>query len=196
MKFLRSKSKVLIPLSGAFVSLITVVLIIWLISSYFSQGVYTVLDQHTDNSEKSLIITELLEISHYRTRLTGQMLVTEDIFDRDAIAQDLDVNATRFALLRLKLLALSLSAEEKDIMDKQSQLIMKILPKQRASAELAMSEERDDIEKAQKILYDEVIPGQVILMNYFIDILKLLKTDIKQSSENAIATNKKASFIN
>lgn len=196
MKLMRSKSKVLIPLSGAFLSLTTVVLISWFISLYFSQGVYLVLEQHTDNSEKSLIITKLLEITHYRTRLTGQMLVTEDIFERDDIAQELDINATRFALQRIKLLALPLSAEEKEILQKQTLLIQEILPKQRASAELAMSDDIADIEKAQKILYDEVIPGQARLSNYFTDILHLLKNDIEQSSINAIATNKNASFIN
>jgi len=196
MKILRSKSKVLIPLSGAFVSLITVMLISWFISAYYSQGVYTVLEQHTDNSEKSLIITELLEITHYRTRLTAQMLVTEDIFERDEIALELDVNATRFAVLRLKLLDLPLNTDEKTIIDKQTQLIQEILPRQRASVEYAMSEDRGDIEKAQKILYDEVIPGQRILSNYFIDMVTLLKNDIKQSSTKAIATNKNASFVN
>lgn len=196
MKILRSKSKVLIPLTGAFVSLITVMLISWFISSYFSQGVYDVLEQHTDNSEKSLIITELLEITHYRTRLTGQMLVTQDIFERDEIALELDVNATRFAVLRLKLLDLPLTDAEKEIINKQTRLIQEILPRQRASVELAMSENRDDIEKAQKILYDEVIPGQRKLSNYFIDMVTLLKNDIEQSSVKAITTNKNASFTN
>ena len=196
MKILRSKSKVIIPLTGAFVSLITVVLISWFIRSYYSQGVYTVLEQHTDNSEKSLIITELLEITHFRTRLTGQMLVTEDIFERDDIAQELDINATRFAVLRLKLFALPFSAIEKDIMDKQTQLIQEVLPRQRASVELAMSDDKGDVNKAQKILYDEVIPGQRKLANYFIDILKLLKNDIEQSSAKAITTNKNVTFVN
>ena len=196
MKLFCSKSKVLIPLSGAFASLIAVVLIIWFISLYISQGVYTVLEKHTDNSEKSLIITELLQIVHHRTRITGQLLVTKDIFDRDELSQGLDINATRFALHRSKLLSLPLDEVEIEILKKQTQLIRDVLPRQRASVDLAMSEDMADIEKAQKILYDEVIPGQIGINNYFLDILNILKDNIEQSSLDAIATNKNASFIN
>lgn len=190
MEVFRFQSKVLLPLMIAFLAMILMVLLTWLVSFYYSQRVYEVLDHNSENSEKMLIITQLIEIAHFRTRLTGQMLVTQDIFERDDIAQDLDVYATKFSLLRSKLLDLDLSHKEIQILDTQMDLIRIILPKQRLAAELAMSDSPSDIEKAKVLLYQEVIPGQATLINYFMKILNLTRDEVQSSSAKAISTHK------
>ena len=196
MKLFRTRSKVLIPLIGAFLSLASLVIASWLISQHFSQRVYNVLENNSDNSEKMHIITNLIEVTHFRTRLTGQMLVTKDIFERDEISQKLDKYATRFALLRLKLYELPLNDNEMYILNMQTELIKKILPTQREAVDLAMTDSEASLEKAQNLLYKVVIPGQVNISNFFMQILNILRDDIKNSSTTAIKTQKKASNVN
>lgn len=117
------QSKVLPPLIGAFASLIILVAISWSISFYFTQRVYEVLDHNALNSEKMHLITMLIETGRLRTRLTGQMLVTEDLFDRDEISQKLNIYATQFAQLRSQLYSTHLTDEEQVILDKQNGIV-------------------------------------------------------------------------
>jgi len=190
MQILRTKSKVLIPLVGAFASLIILILLSWTVNNYYSQYVYDTLEVNAENSEKMVVLTQLIEMARIRTRLTGQMLVTEDVFDRDEIAQEMEIYASRFSLLRLSLLSLSLSEVEVKILAKQTELIEDILPKQRLAAELAMSEELSDLAEAKRLLYEEVIPRQEQLISYFMRIMRLTRDDIKKSSETAIRSHK------
>jgi len=193
MQIFRTKSKVLIPLVGAFASLIIFILLSWVFSYYYSHHVYDALDINVENSEKMVVLTQLIETARSRTRLTGQMLITEDVFDRDAIAQKLDIYASRFAILRLKLLSFSLSKTENDILTRQTQLIETILPKQRLAAELAMNEDLLSFEKAKLLLYEDVIPGQEELISHFMKMIKLTRDDIKKSSETTISRHKSGS---
>lgn len=195
MQILRTNSKILTPLVGAFFFLVVMVFLTWFISYYYSQRVYDVLGHNSDNSEKMLVVTRLIETAHYRTRLTGQMLVTQDVFERDEIAQELDIYATRFALLRLKLLELATSDEEKLILEKQTELIEEILPKQRLAADLAMNDNGPDMEKAKILLYQEVIPGQASLIDYFMKILNLTRDEVQTSSAAAVITHKNAENV-
>lgn len=195
IELFRTQSKVLIPLMVAFLAMLIMVLLIWLVSFFYSQRVYEVLAHNSENSEKMLIITQLIETAHFRTRLTGQMLVTQDIFERDDIAQSLDVYASQFSQLRAKLLSLDLTDEEIKILDTQLDLIKVILPKQRLAAELAMSDSPSDIDKAKVLLYQEVIPGQATLINYFMKILNLTRDEVQSSSAKAINTHKNSANI-
>lgn len=188
-------SKVLQPLIGAFASLIVLIVLSWSIGIYFSQRVYEVLDHNALNSEKMYLITNLIETGRIRTRLTGQMLVTEDLFERDEIAQQLNVYATKFYQLRSKLLAIDLTDEEKVMLEKQNNIIKIILPIQRAAARLAMNDDPADIEKAQNLLYQEVIPGQAMLIDNFMQMLNLQRDDVVSSSATAKYTHKKAASV-
>ena len=195
MKFNYKNSKVLPPLMLAFILMGMMVMVVWYINDYFSQRIYDVFNSHSSSSDKMLIIISLIETARHRTRLTGQMLTTKDIFDRDEITLQLDIDAAKFARLREKLLELPLSRKERNILKKQDNLIAIILPMQRAAAELAMSDEESDLEKANKLLYENVLPGQTIVIDYFMQLINDIRNDVITSSREAINTHKRTNLI-
>jgi len=195
MQLTYTNSKVVPPLIIAFLSMGILVLVLLFINYYLTKDVYGVLESHASSSEKMHLITSLVETAHFRTRLTGQMLVTKDYFERDEITQKLNTYASRFARLRRQLLSLPLSEEESTILKGQGLLIAEILPKQRQAAELAMSDEIADIERAQHILYLEVIPNQTLLIESFMVVLKKLRDDVISSTEAANKTNRNTVIV-
>lgn len=196
MKILQANSKVLRPLIGAFASLVVLVVVSWSISYTFSQRIYEVLEHNATNSKKMHIISNLIQTGRTRSRLTGQMLVTKDIFERDEIAQKIDVYGTQFAQLRSELHSLPLTDEEKIVLDRQNSLVTIILPNQRAATMLAMSDEAADMEKAQHILYQEVITEQTKLIENFMQMLNRLRDNVVTSSTAVIYTHKNAASVN
>ncbi len=191
-----SKSKVLIPLIVAFLSLIVIVVTGWFIGQYYSERVYSALEHNSINSDKMLIITKLIETTQFRSRLTGQILVTEDVFERVDMSHALGEYATQFVMFRNKLMALPLSETERIILAKQMDLINKILPRMSLAIELALTDKHEDTETARNILYKEVIPSQVAMISNFMDILNMLRDDVHQSALNSVASHKITSKVN
>ena len=126
-----------------------------------------VIVQEELESQKMRLNSELMELARSRTRLTSQIIDLDDVFEQDEINLQLDIHASRFAKLRAELMQLNLNEEEKLLLDEQSKIVPVILPAQRQAVELAMNEEPGDDKKAEKILYEIVLPGQGKMIDSF-----------------------------
>ena len=118
-------------------------------------------------SQKMLIISELMEVARSRTRLSSQIIDLDDPFEKDELNMRLESYAGRFASLRNRLNTLPLSQQELDILSSNNEVVKEILPAQRASVEMAMNDESNDDERAESLLYDVVLPGQQKLIDSF-----------------------------
>lgn len=152
---------------------------------YYLNQLDTVISENEVESRKMRLNSELMELARSRTRLTSQIIDTEDPFDQDELNQQLDIYASRFALLRTRLLEIELNAEEKAILDKQPKIVAVILPAQRQAVELAMSDNKENIKKAQELLYDIVIPGQGEMVDSFAKLIELEQVRISELSESS-----------
>ena len=190
------QSKVVGPLLTGFLSLAALVVTAWGVHEYMARGDHDLLEKQALSSEKMLILSELMSIAKTRTQLTGQMLVTEDFFERDDIARELDSFATRFYVLRSNLIEMPMSDSEQSLLEKRAKIIASILPAQREAADLAMSDNPVDLDQARKILYGSVMPGQATLIELFSETIRLLEEDIVASSRKMIEASKVGNIVN
>ncbi|PCI40414.1 MAG: hypothetical protein COB46_06820 [Rhodospirillaceae bacterium] len=111
--------------------------------------------------------SEMMEFARTRTRLTSQILDTEDIFDKDDLNQKLEGFAGKFSKAYLALVSLPLDDHEKAQLKVQEAIVGIILPAQRKVVSLSLYGSPADLKNAEKIFYSVVISGQNDLINLF-----------------------------
>lgn len=136
-------------------------------------------------SEKMEAIANLIEIARTRTRLASQMTLTEDPFERDEINLMLDLEASRFFRTRNWLLNSGLDAQERDLMDQLGKLTIPTLERQRMASEMSMQDDPQVRFEAQKIVMFEVLPMQGKIIDKFMEMFRLQKAKIEQTSLQA-----------
>lgn len=137
-------------------------------------------------SKKMQINSELMEIARARTRLTSQIINTDDPFIQDQLNIELENHAGRFASFRQQLLQLDLNSYERQVIEHEhADIVSIILPAQRKVVELAMSENPNDLQKARKLLYETVLPGQGKMIESFGKLIALEQGRISELSESA-----------
>ena len=141
-------------------------------------------------SDKMELIVELIETARTRTRLTLEMSYEEDAFKKDDISMDLDKYAFQFQSLRNKLLGLGQNEYEKKIIIDLNNSIKPALSQQRLAAQMALSNKREDVQKAQKIMIETVYPLQSAIVDNFMSLLNYQKSIILKSREQASAQYK------
>jgi hypothetical protein len=67
-----------------------------------------VVQQNLLNSQKMQLLSEQMELARARTRLTSQILDTDDPFEQDELNIQLEIYANQFAQRRQQLLAMKL----------------------------------------------------------------------------------------
>ena len=137
-------------------------------------------------SKKMQVNSELMEIARARTRLTSQIIDTNDSFTQDELNIELENHAGRFAFLRQQLLKLELNADERQVIEHEhAEIVSIILPAQREVVALAMSENAGDRQKAKTLLYEIVLPGQGKMIESFGNLIAAEQNRISELSESA-----------
>jgi diguanylate cyclase (GGDEF)-like protein len=133
-------------------------------------------------AEKMELIASLIEIARARTRLTNKMTFLEDIFEKDEINLQLDRHASEFAVLRQQLLGLPNTRQELNILESQRNVIKPALYQQRLAAELAMSDDPEEVNQAKSVLIEQVYPNQGKIIDHFMRLLNLQKQKINMAT--------------
>jgi signal transduction histidine kinase len=118
---------------------------------------------------KMLYFSQLSEYARERTRLTSQILDTDDVFEQDEMNQDLESFAGKYAAAYQALKTLPLNNADNEVIKRQDQIIPVILPAQRRAVSLAMDSDHSSRMEAKEILYELVFPGQNKLIALFRD---------------------------
>jgi len=176
------------------VFLISVTLFIFLVLVsilFFGHGYYLnemekVIVAEELESKKMQINSELMEIARARTRLTSQIIDTDDPFIQDELNIKLETHAGRFANLRQQLLKLDLNSYERQVIEHEhAEIVSIILPAQRKVVNLAMSDKPGDLQEAKTILYETVLPGQGEMIESFGKLIATEQNRISELSESA-----------
>ncbi len=147
-----------------------------------------VVQKNLQSSKKMQLLSELMEMARARTRLTSQILDTDDPFEQDALNTQLESYANQFARNRQQLLAMGLDSEGLRIMAQQNVIVPVILPAQRKAVELAMYGDKQNIKQAKNLLYEVVLPGQGRMIELFGDLIRHEQGQIDKLAQNATAS--------
>ena len=151
-----------------------------------------------DIAAKMDIVASMTEVARTRSRLTMEMVYTDDIFDRDEIGIKLNSKATEFSLLRQRLIDLGLDIDEEAILANQRSFIENALSNQRRAADLALSTQEQDRKRAAEIVIKEVYPQQGVIIDHFMQLLEMQKYQldrIADETQKKIGVNKRIEFL-
>lgn len=155
-------------LSAGKLGLLIVVLSVLLAAGYLIHSSYNDVKQVHSNTTQVIrdqqlrrsTVSSMSAASRERSLLLLEMAYEDDPFVLDELGQKFSEQARIFLKARDKLLSLPLTDKERDLMDRHFQLTTKIAPMQDQVVEYFVIGER---EKALRLLFDEAIPGQVIV---------------------------------
>ena len=137
-------------------------------------------------SKKMRINSEMMEVARSRTRITSQIIDTDDIFQQDELSIKLDSFANQFSILRDELLRSPLTDDEKNILNTHNDIVGVILPAQRSAVELAMFPASSDDKRAEELLYGTVLPGQEKLIRSFSHLISIEQQHISEFTEQSL----------
>lgn len=162
--------------------MIVLLLFFWITNIQHVGKMYQTIENSRIASEKMSLIAEMIEVARARTRLTNQMINTDDPFEKDEIGLELDAYAAKFAQLRTLLIDTGLSRKEQEILKAQAEAIAPTLQLQRKAAEMALSDDPAIVSEAQRILVYDVYTGQGQIIDHFMQLLNLQKAIIEEAT--------------
>jgi len=164
---------------------ILLLLIVFIIINYNShiKTVALALKQGDIISQKMQLNSELMELARSRSRITLQIVDTEDIFDQDELNLELNLLASRFSKTRSQLLNMPLSEAEKSIYKKHDKIVPVILPAQRKAVQLSMMSDKSNLVEARNLIYSTVLPGQGLMIDSLNELIKLEQGTISDISK-------------
>lgn len=158
----------IVPLVGlTFIGFMLMIIFLSVNYASFLQELEQIISKQELESQKMRINSELMEIARARTRLTAQIINTEDSFEQDELNLQLEILANKFVNSRNEFLQLELTEDEKQRLLTHKEIVAVILPNQRKAVTLAMSDNEIDKVTAGKVLYEVVLPGQQELIKSF-----------------------------
>ena len=183
------------PLIIGFSIFIALFVIIWVVTSNQLKE-YEELNTTTQTAgEKMEALNKLISIARERTRLSHDMLMTEDIFEKDEISMRIKSLAGDFIINRRKFVALNLTAQEKAILDFQQPLYPPLIEKLNIIGELAFEESDVATEQAMHIIFHDIMPAQDEIIDGFGTIMQALDNKVHTDSLAASVNNQKNSKI-
>ena len=179
------KSKSLYILTLGFSFLISLLSFFAYTSLEQMQTSHETIEGSSKASDKMELIVKLIETARARTRLTLKMSYEDDVFAKDDISLALDKHAAQFRNLRQQLIELKLTENEMQIMHALNDSIKPALIHQREAAEMALSNNIEDIERAKETMIEVVYPLQSKIIDNFMELLNYQKIIIFESRETA-----------
>lgn len=183
IKDIYKQSNIVVPLVLiSFMILILVLVFVFFNYNRLINNLDEALASQLHESQKMKINSELIELARYRTRITSEILNSEDEFIIDELNISLERHAGRFSKLKKELVQLPLNSEEKDLIHQANTIIQTILPAQRNSVEMAIIGE--NIAESKKIFYHDVLPGQDTLIDLLSKMITLEQKQIAFLTES------------
>ncbi|MDJ0880410.1 MAG: EAL domain-containing protein [Gammaproteobacteria bacterium] len=192
------QSEILPVVLIGFILILLAIGISWLVSNRLLTDISEQVLRSRDIAAKMDIVASMSEIARTRSRLTMEMVYTDDIFDRDEIGMQLNSKATEFSILRQRLNELGLDLEEEAVLSSQRAFIEDALTDQRRAATLALSMEDHDREIAAEIVIQDVYPKQSVIIDHFMQLLEMQKSQLDQiavGTQDKIRINQRVELI-
>ena len=175
----------LLLLSGFSLVIILMALIIYISMSEFEQSSQQ-LQQivHVNNTKQRLV--EKMHISAFqRVSSLQRMLLLTDPFDRDNEAMLIDEQGSIFTRSRQKLLETQLNQQEIDLLKQQAEYAKVTVP---AIREITHLIQLENLEQAQKLIQEELIPAQSYIFNALNKLQKIQEKNTSQAFDSMLQT--------
>ena len=139
----------------------------------------------SNHMEKIMLVTRMRVAARERTLSLHRMVLLGDLFERDHEWTQFNNNASNFTDARLKLLSLSMTQQEQEILDRQNDSTQRVVPLQERAAGLTLD---GKISEARKLLVGRVVPLQEAVLEQ-LDLLSATQEKAaKRASENTLAS--------
>lgn len=168
----------------AFVFILGLVVLLWFSNKYQNERLLEIVLSQEIEGEKLYLSSQLAESARARTRLTGEIIDLDDVFEQDEKNQLLEKYAGEFARYRTRYMALPLEAREREIFAWHTNVVPVILPAQRKAVQLAMDGAEENRRLAKDILYDTVYPGQGDLIDSFLELSVMSQQRMSEAVTN------------
>lgn len=167
------RSSTLNYLVFGFIIFLILLLADWLVTSTHLEEHMTLNSSNVMATEKIHIVSELIEIARKRTRLSHQMLLSEDVFEKDEISMKINSLAASFVEYRNRLESLSLTQKEREILRSQLEIIPDVIANLDRIAELAIEDTHEATELARSIIIRDIVPVQSTVIDGLTTIMRL-----------------------
>lgn len=139
----------------------------------------TLVDQHMT----SLQLTKTMQVAvRERTVSLARVISLQDLFEQDEEQQRFLRQAETFMVARRQILALPLSAEERELLERQWQLTLKAIPLQNQVIELSLA---GHTHEAQRVLAQQAIPAQDAVMRTLSQLDDLIRSGANEALQDA-----------
>jgi len=186
-----TKSRISIyPLVG-FGVFIVIFIASWLVTSKHVNDQMSVNLFTHEAADKMHTISNLIEIARKRTRLSSQMLISDDVFEKDEISNEIRGLAGDFIRHRERLLTQHLSEEEYELLESQVPLYREAIQNLEMVASLAIEDTPEATEKARNIIFREIVPLQATIIDGFTHMMRSIEEQVHNTSQSLEERNKK-----
>lgn len=161
-----------------FLTFIVLLITNWLVTSRHLEEQMKLNQSNVKATEKMHIVTELIEIARKRTRLSHQMLLSDDVFEKDELSMKINSLALDFIENRNQLLTLQLSLEEQQILDSQLKIIPGVIADLERIADLAIQDTNEATVLAREIIIRDITPVQTQVIDGLTRIMRLTEDKV------------------
>lgn len=141
-------------------------------------------------ADKQHTLSKLIEIARKRTRLSHEMLLSDDVFEKDAMAIQIASLASDFIINRRELLSQELTEQQTAIIESQKYIYPDIIANLETVADLALQDTTETTEQARDLIFREIVPRQRIVIDGFTQIMRSIEEDVHTASQELIERNK------
>ena len=159
----------------------------WWLDSWVHEEQQAVLDSTEQATRKMRLLADLIEIARSRTRLSFQLLTTEDVFEKDALSMQVSELAGKFSGRYRQLKDLPLSSQERQKLAWQRERIQVVVDNLERVADLGMGDNPVANRQAQDLLIRKVLPAQQEVVDAFMEMLRGVQQEATRTTESAKA---------
>ena len=154
----------------------------WLLTNAQTSSHMQLMQRNEQAAIKMHVLASLIEIARERARLAHEMILVDDVFVRDELAQAVNSLAADFVVKRRQLLGLPLSEETSRIMDELRSIYPVVIQGFNQVAELALEDTPESNELARTILLNQVVPNQHRIIDNFMQVMRNIEKEVTNSS--------------
>jgi diguanylate cyclase (GGDEF)-like protein len=156
----------------------------WLLTNAHTSSHLQLMQRNQQAAIKMHVLASLIEIARERSRLAHEMVLVDDVFVKDELAQAVSSLAADFVVKRQQLLDMPLSATTQRIMQEQRSIYPVVITAFDQVAELALEDTPRANEMASSILLNQVVPNQHRIIDNFMRAMRNIELDVIKSSQD------------
>lgn len=184
LSFIKTNSTKVLLLGYFLMCLLTAILLVNDLAIQEEQ--ISIIDSSVESTTKMKTIIDLIEVARMRVALSHTMLSQNDVFEKDEISQHISDLGEKFIINYQALHQQNLTPDEQKILTNLNPKFEDVRLKLRNISALALEDNEQANIEAKKIVLNDVVPSQQLIINDFIIILSNIQKKVHNSRKNAL----------